>query len=446
MASNSELDFVIKRFGEVLDLGICLVGKNLNLLEFRGFATLDALACASAPDVYDMIKNPQGTQRDLKPKHARDCFDYAMESAALEPTEQPRAFPEVLINVRDTNVVELYNVDDPSETIDLDSFSEIPDNPVVGVRIRLTEIEFPKKLIGPQISRVDGNHRLHKAGTLLTVSADEGEELDYDFPVIPFAMLVALETTPEARLFRDINGTPIKMETAHLDTIEIKTGDEKALTDKNLPLWLADRLAQPTRAFHNKIFYGGSSEGVKTELGSIPPLKINSLRTTVKLQLALAPVSAGRFVPKNPDMLLELMNRYWKAVAAVWPEAWANKRDYILLQSIGLTGFARLGGVLMDRGLALKDVSEEYFISTLKVVREVVPLDREDPRWAGVAGAGGGTEVAEQLIAAADSEEAGLIEVEEDLAGPQADIPEKLDSALKADEAEQPLVDNDDGE
>lgn len=446
MASDSESDFVIKRFGEVLDLGICLVGKNLNLIEFRGFATLDALACASAPDVYDMIKNPQGTQRDLKPKHAEDCFGYAIESAAQEPTEHPCAFPEVLINVRDTNVVELYNVEDPSETIDLDSFSEVPDYPVVGVRIRLTEIEFPKKLIGPQISRVDGNHRLHKAGALLSVAADDGEEVDYDFPVIPFAMLIALETTPEARLFRDINGTPIKMETAHLDTIEIKTGDNNALAEKNLPLFLANQLAQPNRAFHNKIFYGGSSEGVKAELGSVPPLRINSLRTTVKLQLALAPVSAERFVKRNPEALLELMDRYWKAVAAVWPEAWANKRDYILLQSIGLTGFARLGGALMDRGLALKDVSEEYFIKTLKVVRDAVPLDRDDPRWAGVAGAGGGAEVAGQLIAAADSEEAGLIGVEEDLAGAQPGIPEKLDSALVADDSEESLPGNDGAE
>ena len=71
---------IVHRHGDEIDLGRCLVGKNLNLLALRGFATLDVLAELSAPDVYDQVDNPTGTQRDLKAKHAEECFDYAIES------------------------------------------------------------------------------------------------------------------------------------------------------------------------------------------------------------------------------------------------------------------------------------------------------------------------------------------------------------------------------
>jgi len=430
LSVNKEAEFAKRRFGAEIDLGPCAVGTNLNLLSFRGFARLDALSCASAPDVYDQVRNPSGTQRDLNAKHARDCFDYSMGAVETDPTDYPYAFPEVLFNVRDTNVVEVYDLDDPETTLDIDSFSEPPISGMVGIRIKLDEIEFPKRLIGPQISRVDGNHRLQEAGAMISRAAEDGEDIDAEFPVIPFSMLISLDTKPEARLFRDINGTPIKMETAHLDTIQIKTVSDELIKADNLPLWLANQLAKSGFAFHNKVFYGGSKAGVKEQLGGLPPLNINSLKVTIKAQLGAAPAASTRFEGK-PDLLLELLNRYWTAVALVWPEAWANKRDFILLQAIGLGGFARLGGMLLDRSLAVKDVSEAYFARTLEVVSERVPLERDNPRWSGVAGAGGQAAVAGALIDAADSEEAELKDLEIALGRVDSSDKDKLDEALE---------------
>ena len=45
MASNP----IVERDGEMIDLGACVVGSDLNLLVLRGFAPLDVLAEISAP-------------------------------------------------------------------------------------------------------------------------------------------------------------------------------------------------------------------------------------------------------------------------------------------------------------------------------------------------------------------------------------------------------------
>lgn len=425
-----ESDFFTERFGKVLDLGPCVVGRNLNLLTVRGFAGLDELACISAPDVYDQRLNDTGTQRALKPKHARDCFAYAMNSLEVIAEEEPHAFPELLFNVRDANVLELYSVDDPDEVIDLDSFSEPGDHQVVGVRVLLENIEFPKRLIGPQVSRVDGNHRLHETDGLLSKAAiGKDEPLEREFPSVGFAMLLDLNPRQEARIFRDINGEHEGMETAHLDSIIVRTTDPEILrTDMSKrPLWIAYELTRPGRAFAGKVFFGGSTEGVKQD-GVVPPLKINSLKSTVAQQLKSAPFADANFGAK-PEALLELIDRYWKAVARVFPEAWANKRDFILLQAIGLGAFARLGGTLIDLGLKDKSVTEEDFARYLEVVRDRVPLEREHEMWRGVAGAGGQAVVANALLQAAESDMARLKAIEAELIADPS-IGEKLDEAI----------------
>src|SRR5256885_1395385 len=108
-------EFVRNHFGgDNIDFGACFVGKNLNLQALRGYARLDALACISAPDVFDQVDNPTGTQRALSEEHARDCRTYAQEAEGLPPEDSPRFFPEILLNVRDSNVIELYNIEDPT--------------------------------------------------------------------------------------------------------------------------------------------------------------------------------------------------------------------------------------------------------------------------------------------------------------------------------------------
>jgi hypothetical protein len=124
-------DFVKARFGKVVDLGECSVGRNLNLIVLRGFAPLDRLSVISDADVYDQVENPLGTQRNIKKDHARECLEYALSSLEAEGFDKPYFFPEVLLNARDRNVVTLYDVDEPQELYDLDSYSDFEAIPAI---------------------------------------------------------------------------------------------------------------------------------------------------------------------------------------------------------------------------------------------------------------------------------------------------------------------------
>ena len=242
---------IVERHGESIDLGVCLSGKNLNLLVLRGFAPLDVLAEISSPDVYDQVDNQNGTQHALKAKHTEECFNYAIGSITIAPEDEPRVFPEIILNARDMGVVEIYDTNDPGELFDLNSFSDEGElsGPTVGVRILASELEFPKPDKSPQISRVDGNHRLHETDDVLDEwwRSEEDGNLDKEFPVVPFTLMLALDDLQEARLFRDINGEHVGMESAHLDQLVYRVSDKDTMKfdSKLRPLWLAHQLTEP---------------------------------------------------------------------------------------------------------------------------------------------------------------------------------------------------------
>lgn len=423
--------FVTKNFGDVIDLGTCLVGKNLNVSTVRGYAKLHHLAVISDADVYDMVDNPLGTQRDIKKPHARECLEYARKALDDAPESYPRFFPEILLNVRDTNVVEIYDVEDSKHLIDFTSFTDADDAPkFVGVRVLLRDYQWPKNQKSPRISRVDGNHRLYGTDEVLAQLARDADALDEDeFATLPFALLVGLQGMDEARLFRDINGEHEGMETAHLVGLEYRTADtEEMKHDPRLqPNWLAHQLAAPGMAFHNVVFMGGAKAGVKDQLGSVPPIKINTLRSTVAQQLQSSTTVATAY-EDEVDTLLEILNNYWGAVAETFPEAWADKKNYILLQTIGLGGFARFGGYLIDRAFEDQHLGRDDFKTYLAPVRKKMQLRRDD--FTGIAGAGGQTVVAKKLIEACE-DLAVKAERAKKLLGKKADLGSTLASAAK---------------
>src|SRR6266704_1465954 len=116
--------------------------KNLDTMCFRGSASLAHLALVSQPDVFDQVTNPDGLQRDLSPKHAADAYDYVTRD---KKPEFPRAFPEVVLNVRDKKILEMQplNAENPEEG---------PQRLVFDIAAMQGAKTF--------VSRVDGNHRL----------------------------------------------------------------------------------------------------------------------------------------------------------------------------------------------------------------------------------------------------------------------------------------------
>ncbi|MGA8474713.1 MAG: DNA sulfur modification protein DndB [Candidatus Cybelea sp.] len=406
--SPSELTKWIRaRYGDVIDFGPVVAGKNLNLFSIRGFARLDRLAIISAPDVFDMVRNPTGTQRDLKPKHAKECFDYAADSLELDPLDEPRAFPEVILNARDGDVVEIYDLNNPEDIYDISSFEPIGELEfgVAGLRVNLKNLVFPKPDKTPKISRVDGNHRLHGADEEIekqSLMADElpnGDDLngELEFPDVPFCMLLGLSANQEGALFKDINDEHEGMETAHLDslTLRLKNAEELKGDPKHLPLWIANELTKPGRAFHNRVFMGGSMKGVRASEEINPVIKINTLKTAVQVQLRNAKQVAAEF-QDDPEDLVSLIDNFWQAVRERFADAWNNKRDYILFQSIGLNGFAEFGGVLVDRAYEADQVERSDFEKMLAPLADAIDLGRD--HWKGIAGAGGASQVAKELL------------------------------------------------
>jgi hypothetical protein len=127
---------------------------------------------------------------------------------------------------------------------------------------------------------------------------------------------------------------------------------------------------------------------------------------------------------EKPDDILYVLNNYWSAVKEVFPDAWADKKNYILLRSIGLTGFARLGATLLDKGLEKGDGSKDFFVLTLRAVASVIDLSAT--KWQGMAGAGGGGKVADALITAANPENISITAFENSLRPGRGDPAEPL--------------------
>jgi DGQHR domain-containing protein len=392
-------------------LGPCLVGPSLNMTVIRGFAPIHHLAIPSAPDIFDGMDNPTGTQRDLNKKHARESMEYAVEAASVGPSEDPRTFPEVLLNVRDSSVIRVYDPEHPEQAIDFSSLQDFEEAglPVqVLVEISLDDLHMPQTAVRPQVSRVDGNHRLSGFDVLIEQALEDDGLDPEEFPVVPFALSVGLNDLQEAKLFRDINGNTKKMETDHLLQINIRsTGEVNLKASQSLDdraLWLAEAITREDRAFHARVFKGGSKEGVRKAYGGTPPLRFNTLRRSVKILLQHAPsFDAGLRSAEGADAQLEILDRFWKAVSRVFPEAWEDKKNYMLLQTVGLDGMSTYAGALVDEAYKGEKWEEEDFIELLQ---PIASFDMSKASHSGLTGGAGTKEFVRRMYASADPDAA----------------------------------------
>jgi DGQHR domain-containing protein len=392
---------VVDRFGREIVIKEVLVGKNLNVQVIRGFATLDQLAFISAPDVYNQVSNALGTQRDPDLNHARQVLEYAIGSLSEEPETAPRAFPEIILNARDKSVISLAMGPNGGE-IDFSSSSG-EENFFVGTLTVHAHLIDNNRDKDPQISRVDGNHRL-----LMVVKRVE-EDPEEVFPSVPFSLFVGLTADQERALFRDINGEQKKMDTAHLDTIKLRLqGPGQILqTEAGQALWIAKELSTEGYPFENLVFFGGDKKVFKQSGLSLPPVKINALKSAVlttlrdSKQMALL-LTSDESDPIGEESQLEdarnrltLLSRYWAAVRNAFPDAWQDRTNYVLMQAIGLNAFSRLGAVVIDAQIEQGKLTQQNFDVVLKHVAGKVDLKRE--AWAGFAGLAGAKMVFQKL-------------------------------------------------
>lgn len=405
---------VKQRFGDYIDLGLALVSQDLNVLTLRGSAPLTNLSVISGPDTFDDILNPSGTQRELKLWHAEECYDYAIGATGISMLEEPRAFPEIMLNLSDLSLVEFFNPHDDSEQYEFASAMSEDDVPVkiMAIRVLTDTLNLPKPMFKPQISRIDGNHRLSGMDTNLEKFFNR-ELSEEDIPTVPYSFFVGLKSRQELRLFFTVNKKHEGMDAALTDAQQHALADpEKLKTDPELqPLWLTRELRQEGRAFYGVVDPGGSKLGMKQN-DLRPVLKSNTLRGALTIMLREGKGEAND-LRVNPQLLLLAFDNYWKAVKHVFKEAWHDKTHFILLQSIGLNGFAALGGDCIRRAVQDTNLDEPFFRAILQPIKSRVSLDRKDKLWSGVAGAGGAKKVYETLSSALSETQSNVHELEE---------------------------------
>lgn len=425
--------------GSVLDLGSCLVSRNVNLLVLRGEARLDDLAKISRADVFDQVLNKPGIQRELTRKHAEGFMEYARWGQDADPITEPKFVPDVLLNMRDKSVAEFYEPQDPAVAIE---FSSFPDDDLapptfVGVRIKLSKITTPTKPGDPvQISRVDGNHRLSGTDAELRLLGEDSSTLD-GLPTIPFSMTVGLSALHELMLFKALNGNHKGMDVAMIDRIIAEISPDLSLSSdpKERALWLSEQLAENGLPFAGMVNWGGSKKGLK-ELGEKRPIKISTLKNA-HIKLLDRAESVGMALMDSPTKQLKLIALYWAAVKKAFPEPWSNERDFILLSLIGLEGFAMYGGLLIRDApskVSAVDEIDTYFSARLETIAKNVSLAKKD--WVGTAGGGGSKKVLDTLLANAKEDDVELTQFVSDLDAPES-LEEKLNPPARAPE-EQP--------
>ncbi len=307
--------------------------KNLDTVCYRGSAPLAHLALASRADIYDSVTNPHGLQRDLSPTHAARAYEYAQR--ALD-SDRPRAFPEVVLNVRDKSAVNIRPLgvfpNGGSTTTEL-----------VRLRFDVSKWEGDGKVA---VSRVDGNHRLYYAAG--------DDRRDPILAMAPFQLHVGLTREQEASLFVDINANQKGLNSSHLSVLRSNLTDEELEIRDHPARWMARRLADrdPASPWFGLVHMGGSKVGARqqglTRMVNFASLEAGVARTLAK-SLYLHDIT-------DPQAQYVVLRLYWSAAKPVFAEEWAHAKEYLLLKNIGVMSLSILGGTIIDRCIARKTV------------------------------------------------------------------------------------------
>lgn len=320
----------------------------------RGFAPLNKLASISRADVFDEKTNPNGTQRDLSPSHARAAYEYARNS-------KKGYWPEVFLCLRDHSVARFIDTNDGFGILEVD------ENKIA----KSAEIA---------ISRVDGNHRLHLAdGKTPNVPPLE--------KTVSFCLAMDLTLFDEIRLFRDINDNQKRMDTSHLDKIELRLTEDDIVRSRNPSLFIASRLADdPDSPLRDFIYQGG-----KRPPGAFIPLRAMNTGIEYMLSRQTKLTAMG-----GADAQAVLIKNYFSALRAWVPEAWEQPKDYILLRGAGLWGSCFLGAEIIDRSLAKNSFSVDAMVEVLKSGKKWDWTRNGD--FQGLSGRGGAVKIADTVI------------------------------------------------
>lgn len=328
----------------------------LGVKVYRGFGRLADLADMSRADVYDQQENPTGTQRDLSPAHARDAYEYIKNSDL-------GFWPEIFLCARKKEVITFHPASE-----------EMPD-----VGILEVDMKAARDSGSISISRVDGNHRLHYG---------DGKQSGYSRIErrISFCLAYDLTREEEIQLFKDINDNQKRMNTSHLDGIEVRLTPEDQLKHRQPDLYISQRLSRDTASpLEGRVFEGG-----RRPVGVDVPLR--GLKTGIEYML-----SRSTQLPhlEDAEAQYRVIRNYFEAVKKWEPKAWSKPKEYIMLRGSGLWAICFIGAQVIDLVMIQGEYRSANMLGVLRSGKEWDWTKKGD--FKGLGGRGGALEISKQV-------------------------------------------------
>jgi DGQHR domain-containing protein len=335
---------------------LALESKNLDTVCYRGSAPIAELTRMSSADIFDQDLNAEGLQRDLSKKHAAEAYEYAGRDA--DP-KFPRAWPEVMLNVRDRKVINVESF--PAKLGTLTS-----------ITIDLDKIDAAKTV---KISRVDGNHRLF-------FGAGDGKEREPLDAVVPFQLHIGLTRDQEAAVFGTTNSEQKGLNTSHLHVIDTRITPDDIELERHPERVFARNLSTDVASPWNDLVHMGGSKAGAKEKHVYRPVNFvaleQGLRRTLKTSAYLKELGT--------DVQYGLLRNYWQAMKEVYSEAFADPREYLILKNLGVATFSQLAGMVIDRCLVEGAVECEDMVKFIEATKGTVDWHRESADVAGMSG------------------------------------------------------------
>ncbi len=355
-----------------------MAGNCFGVRSYRGFAPLSVLSQMSMADEFNQRSNPDGTQRGLKKRHAKEAYEYARDHI----NDKDALWPEIILNIREPDVVKIKKQARTKGPKD----AEID---MVKIQIFWDKIKSYKNAKKTAISRVDGNHRLYYAG---------GEIDSKRYPALqnvysPFCIIKGTTVDDERWIFMTINYEQKKLNVSHLLRIKQQLSSDNEMWRSDKGLWIVTRLGtDQISPFYNEIFKGGRK--VKGEKYLIRQKSLlDGVNQTLQNFVYHTKIN-------DREKLLTIIINFYMAVEDLWPHEWRDKKKYMLMTSTGLQALGIVGGKLMTLLYPLGLLKKDDFKNKLIQLKQSVDdcWESKSEFMVGKRGRPGAQQIAEDIM------------------------------------------------
>ena len=248
--------------------------------------------------------------------------------------EEELAFwPEVILSLRDRSHVKIED-----------------DKKCPGLCVLEVDIAAISQADEIQISRVDGNHRLHFA---------DGKTEGYPpiESVVSFCLALDMTRDQEIKLFRDINNNQRRMSTSHLDNTQLRLSSGTELARRDSMLCIANKLSNDS----DSPLFGVVYDGGRTDVQRFLPLR--SLKTGLEYMFS-RPTKLNAL--EDRDVQAAVVKNFFIALKRWQPEAFRRPKEFLLFRGAGFWGACFLGAEVIDRALSDGKYKPEDMLRVLR--------------------------------------------------------------------------------